>query len=85
MKNTFTLALILAGSLLILGPVAISGYFGGRDKDRVAEFYKQNSNSAVLPEALRPTSYSTYEYSSFVFGALMIGTGTTRSHGAVVL
>lgn len=59
-------ALILVGGLIILGAVASAGVSHERDKERVAEFYRKNSNAAVLPSELRSGLISPAELLGFI-------------------
>jgi hypothetical protein len=78
-------ALIVVGGLIILGVVASAGISHERDKERVAEFYRKNSNAAVLPSGLRPEMISPAELFGFAAGGVMVLVGIWRSRSAAVL
>jgi hypothetical protein len=74
MRHASTLALILVGALVILAPLAAHVYSTNRDKERVAEFYSRNSNAAILPQEMHPTSFG-FQDVMFFCGCWVAGVG----------
>jgi hypothetical protein len=83
MRQTFPVALIVLGAIIIIVPVVAHAYSANRDKDRVAEFYTRNSNAATLPPALTPAEYTIYDYMCFWAGAVLAAVGSMYASKSV--
>src|SRR5258708_19888012 len=79
MKRISPRALFLVGVLLIFAPMVIQGLTSVHDKEQVAEFYRRNPNSAVLPRALEPSGFSGYHWACFGIGVSLLFTGVRES------
>ena len=73
------IVLIVVGGLLLLGAIAAGAIGHDRDQERVAEFYRKNSNAAVLPHQLQPPPFTATEAFGFLAGGVMVLAGIWRS------
>jgi hypothetical protein len=69
------IVLIVMGGLVLLTAMASAGFSRELDKERVAEFYRKNSNAAILPGDLRPGIISFAEMCGFGAGGIMMLAG----------
>ena len=72
------LALIVLGGLIIIVAVTAGAIRHERDKERVAEFYRNHSNTANLPYELH-VSTSPTEVIGFLAGGAMVVMGIRQS------
>jgi hypothetical protein len=79
--KTGAIALIVVGGLLILGPIVAHTYTDNRDRDRVVEFYRSRGSAEILPDSVRPSAYSAYDWACFVAGAVLVVFGVRQVRG----
>jgi hypothetical protein len=67
--------LFFVGALLIFTPMVIQGMASIHDKEQVAEFYRHNPSTALLPDDLEPSGYSGYHWACFGIGVSLLFAG----------
>ena len=82
MKRAGGLPLIVIGAVLILAPVIADAISTQCDKERIARFYQQNPNNAVLPSELRASDISGYDWACFGIGVGIAFTGVGQMRRA---
>jgi hypothetical protein len=72
-------SLFFVGVLLIFTPMVIQGAASIHDKEQVAEFYRRNPNTALLPRALEPSGFAGYHWACFGIGVSLMFAGLRES------
>jgi hypothetical protein len=80
MKSTpIAVALVVMGAFVVLGPLFASAYSRAANKEHIAEYYKRQSPSAKLPEAMEPAGTGAYAWACWLAGAGMVFAGIRMS------
>ena len=84
MKPIQSVFLLVLGVALILAPVLAHAIATDHDKARLAEFYQQNPNGALIPSELKPSDHSGYDWACLGIGTAMtlIGIGRSKRCGS---
>jgi hypothetical protein len=72
-------ALIVMGTIVVLGPVIASAYSRAANREHIAEYYKRMPPTAELPEAMRPAGTGAYAWACWLAGAGMVFAGIRMS------
>ena len=72
MKLISPRTLFFVGVMLIFTPMVIQGMTTIHDKEQVAEFYRRNPNTAILPDALELSGFSGYHWACFGIGVSLL-------------